>query len=54
MDSEQAAVVAAAVEKAKSEMTVEGASGTTEERSKQHAQESETLRSQLTRSIWED
>lgn len=48
MNSEQAAIVAAAVEKAKSEITTGGASVNTEELSKKHAQELEALRAQLT------
>lgn len=48
LNSEQAAVVAAAVEKAKSEITAGGASVNTEEFSKKHAQELEALRAQLT------
>ncbi|KAG2088542.1 uncharacterized protein F5147DRAFT_789370 [Suillus discolor] len=47
-NSEQAAIVAAAVEKAKSEMTAGGTSVNTEELSKKHAQEPEALRAQLT------
>ncbi|KAG1824960.1 hypothetical protein EV424DRAFT_710307 [Suillus variegatus] len=47
-NSEQAAVVAAAVEKAKSEMSAGGTSVNTEELSKKHAQELEALRAQLT------
>ncbi|KAG2344469.1 hypothetical protein BDR05DRAFT_975520 [Suillus weaverae] len=48
LNSEQAAAVAAAVEKAKSEITAGGASVNTEELSKKHAQELEALRAQLT------
>ncbi|KAG2753160.1 hypothetical protein P692DRAFT_20797402 [Suillus brevipes Sb2] len=48
LNSEHAAVVAAAVEKAKSEITAGGASVNTEEFSKKHAQELEALRAQLT------
>lgn len=48
LNSEQAAIVAAAVEKAKSEITAGGASVNTEELSKKHAQELEALRAQLT------
>ncbi|KAG1718379.1 hypothetical protein EDB19DRAFT_2046239 [Suillus lakei] len=47
-NSEQAATVAAAVEKAKSEITAGGASVNTEELSKKHTQELEVLRAQLT------
>ncbi|KAG1766147.1 hypothetical protein EDD22DRAFT_978513 [Suillus occidentalis] len=48
LNSEQAAIVAAAVEKAKSEITTGGAPVNTEELSKKHAQELEALRAQLT------
>ncbi|KAG1780540.1 hypothetical protein EV702DRAFT_1078352 [Suillus placidus] len=48
LNSEQADIVAAAVEKAKSEITAGGASVNTEELSKKHAQELEALRAQLT------
>jgi nucleoprotein TPR len=47
INSEQAALVAAAVEKAKSEITAGGASVNTEELSKKHTQELEALRAQL-------
>jgi nucleoprotein TPR len=47
-NSEQAALVAAAVEKAKNEITAGGASVNTEELSKKHTQELEALRAQLT------
>ncbi|KAG2066943.1 hypothetical protein BDR04DRAFT_898109 [Suillus decipiens] len=47
-NSEHAGIVAAAVEKAKSEITAGGASVNTEELSKKHTQELEALRAQLT------
>jgi nucleoprotein TPR len=48
INSEQAALVAAAVEKAKSEITTGGASVNTEELSRKHTQELEALRAELT------